>query len=139
VIGLVTHSRYLGDLLLKDAHDALPESYVGSATALAAATEADYRCAVFDADQGDGAAVTSYARVDMHVECFLDLLRQRIVPYRAGEEHPEARLHDAVYEVDRGATELLGAGGIEVDLERTFVLHLVGCPFVALLHEPQPL
>src|SRR5680860_1418783 len=139
VIGRVFDGRYLGHLLAEDAVDTLLEGHVGRAAALATATEADVGNAVLDAVERDVATVAGDAGVDVAVEGILYLLLHLVVPFRALEEHPEARLHNALDEVDYRAVQLLGTHRIEVGLEGALVLNLVVGLLVRRLHQPQPL
>src|SRR5680860_328146 len=139
VIGRVFDGRYLGPLLAADAVDTLLEGHVGRAAALATATEADVGNAVLDAVERDVATVAGDAGVDVAVEGILYLLLHLVVPFRALEEHPEARLHNALDEVDYRAVQLLGTHRIEVGLEGALVLNLVVGLLVRRLHQPQPL
>ncbi len=54
-------------------------------------------------------AVTRHTGVDLAVEHVLNTLRDRIVPRRAGPEHPKTALHHVVDELDGCAAELLAA------------------------------
>src|SRR5690606_3371591 len=110
-----------------------------SAAALAATAEADVSDAVLDAIQRDVAAVARHTGVDVDVQHVLHLLRDGVVPLRAGEEDLETRLHDTVHEVDRGTVERLGAERVQVDLERALVLHVIVLLLVRRLLEPEPL
>ena len=83
--------------------------------------------------------MAGHAGVYLLVDHVLHLLGDGVVPGGAGEEEPEARLHDALDEVDGGAIELAGAEAVEVDVEARLGLDLVVFALVFGLDEPQAL